>query len=394
VILALIGYLIPATPVMAQDATNSQVNNPAPVYESDKEVKQEIAAGQEAADEIAKDPHTKLVTDPALLQRVTRIGNEIASVARVTQVRADYGNSQLAKFDYTFHIVDDKDINAFSLPGGFIYVNKGLLDYTQSDDELAGVLAHETSHCAHHHGMQLQKMANQQMLIMAGTLLVGAVVGSNKGADVGTLAYASSLITTARMSGYGQKAEFDADRTGVNFLAHTHYNPTGLLTFMERLVRDEVREPEVIYGIYATHPPSVERAQKIIEEMEKLNLTISRRMVTSYMRVQTKPIPNSTATAVWIGEVDVVHVADANKETSAVRAQQVAAKLSDVMIADAQFRDVKVSGDEQSVVVLDRVIFEPAPEDAALMGKTIPDVCHSMAKAIQKSLLDELVNEE
>ena len=86
-----------------------------------------------------------------------------------------WGSSQLKQFNYTFRVVDDKDVNAYSLPGGFIYVNKGLLDYVHSDDELAGVLAHEITHASHHHMVKLmhEQSKIQNVLLPALARLVG-----------------------------------------------------------------------------------------------------------------------------------------------------------------------------------------------------------------------------
>ena len=109
----------------------------------------EIKLGKDAAVQVDKD--MKLITTGPELDRVVKIGNKLAAIAASVNVPATWGINRLSKFDYTFKLVDAKDINAFSLPGGFIYVNKGLVDAVQSDHELAGVIAHELAHAAHHH---------------------------------------------------------------------------------------------------------------------------------------------------------------------------------------------------------------------------------------------------
>ena len=109
----------------------------------------EARTGQENSEQIEQS--VKLVTDEAILDRVNSIGQKLAEVAKTCEVQAGYGTSDLADFTYTFKVIEDNDINAMSLPGGYIYVNSGLLDFVKSDDELAGVLAHEIAHCAHHH---------------------------------------------------------------------------------------------------------------------------------------------------------------------------------------------------------------------------------------------------
>lgn len=192
----------------------------------------------------------------------------ITKAACQIKVKPSYGNSNPTNFQYSFKIIDDKDVNAFALPGGFVYINKGLLEYVQSDDELAAVIAHEVAHVEHHHAMQLNKAQQKAMLGMMAAILAGKAAGM----EVSDAVMIANLINTARMSGYGQKAELDADRTAVGYLAATKFNPTGMLTFMERLARDEGRKPSINWGIFATHPPAYLRAREITAELEARGL--------------------------------------------------------------------------------------------------------------------------
>lgn len=351
----------------------------------------EINAGKKASEEVAKE--SKFIEDPALLERVRTMGEAIAKVAEEKEVKATYGQPTLAKFDYSFKIIDDKDANAFALPGGFVYVNKGLLDYVQSDDELAGVLAHEISHVAHHHGMQLLKTEQKQLTAMALALIVGAAAGVDTN-TIGELAQAMTLLRIAKLSSYGQDAEIDADRTAVAYLAQTKYNPVGMLTFMERYARDEIRKPQLNYGIFATHPPSTERARWITDEIEKRKIPINRRLVTTYMKVEVKPVPDSAASSVWIGDIELVRLADSGGEKASVRTQHIADKLGKLLLAGAGLRDVKVGGGSQYVTVMDQVLISPTSDDAALANTSIAEVVSASATAIRKALLQEFLNQK
>lgn len=351
----------------------------------------EINAGKKASEEVAKE--SKFIEDPALLDRVRAMGESIAKVAEEKEVKATYGQPTLAKFDYSFKIIDDKDANAFALPGGFVYVNKGLLDYVQSDDELAGVLAHEISHVAHHHGMQLLKTEQKQLTAMALALIVGAAAGVDTN-SIGELAQAMTLVRIAKLSSYGQDAEIDADRTAVAYLAETKYNPVGMLTFMERYARDEIRKPQLNYGIFATHPPSTERARWIVDEIERRKIPINRRLVTTYMKVEVKPVPDTSASSVWIGEIEVVRLADSGGEKAEVRAQHISDKLGKLLLAGAGLRDVKVGGGSQYVTVMDQVLISPTSDDAALAKTSIADIVNSSAVTIRKALLQEFLNQK
>lgn len=350
------------------------------------ETEEENKIGKQAAEQVAKE--SKFIDDPELIKRVETVGKAVAKVATEKEIPATYGKSTVAKFEYTFKIIDDKDVNAFALPGGYVYVNKGLLDYVHSDDELAGVLAHEIAHVAHHHAMQLMKVQQKQMLGMAAAVLAGAALGGS-GSDLSSLAYAANLINIARMSDYGQKAETDADRTAVALLAETKYNPVGMLTFMERLAVDEARKPNIEYGIFRTHPYSYSRAGEIIAELKKRNIPVNRRLVTNYMHVEARPVENSQAYCVTVGSTEIARVADSGGEKASVRADKLAQKLGSLLLAGATIRDVKVGGGGLYVVVMDQVIFAPTQEDADLAGKNVPDTTDSIVNALKRAFLRE-----
>jgi predicted Zn-dependent protease len=351
---------------------------------------EEIRIGTEAAAEVEKE--SKIIDDEALNARVQAVGNAIASVANTKEIKATYGDAAVSQFNYTFKIVDDKDINAFSLPGGFIYVNKGLLDYVQSDDELAGVIAHEIAHAAHHHAMFLMKSQDKQMMATAIGILLAAGLGAKSG-DLGNLAQAAQLVSVAKLSAYGQKAEFDADRTAVHYMAGTKYNPAGMLTFMERLARDEIRKPQITYGIFATHPPAQIRAKQIIDEMNKLNLPINRRLVTTYMKVNAKPVPDSSAYALSITDVEIMKVTSTETECAENRANRIAEELGQAFIEGARMNNVRLGNNNTSVVIMGKTIITPTESDAELAGMSVEELTKSASNAIKRAMLNELLEQ-
>lgn len=352
------------------------------------ETEEEIQMGKTSALEVAKE--CKFIDDPVLVKRLETVGGEIAKIAREKEVPATYGKSTVAKFDYSFKIIDDKEVNAFALPGGYVYVNKGLLDYVHSDDELAGVLAHEIAHAAHHHIMQLLKSQQKENTALALAVLVGVAAGA-KGESLENIAYALTLIRIARMSAYGQDAEYDADRTAVAYMAATKYNPVGMLTFMERLATDEARKPQRDYGLFQTHPESNKRARIIIGEIEKRGLPVNRRLVTTYTSVQVKPVTDSPASSVWIGDTEIIRLADSGGEKASIRANRTAALLTGALLAGASIRDVKLGSGGQNVVVMGDTVIQPTDDDAALVKSSVPQVCKSSADAIRRALLNEIL---
>jgi len=349
--------------------------------------KDEIDMGKEGAAEVAK--QYKFVTDEALVKRVETIGNAVAKAALEHEVPASYGNSKVAPFAYTFQIVDEKDVNAFALPGGFLYVNKGLLDYVQSDDELAGVIAHEIAHASHHHIMQLVKEQNKQMLTMAIAVLAGFALGGGQAA--GEMAYGANLVTIAKMSAYGQEAEKDADTTSVEYVSFAKYNPVGMLTFMERLARDEVRKPYIDWGIFRTHPPSYERAKTIYAQIEKHGIKVNRRLVTNYLKVTLKPDDEKDpkSVEVLVADMSIVKLADSGGEKAKARAEELVKKLEVAFLAGAQMRDIKMGVTGKFVKIKDEIILEPTQDDADLVGTTVQKVTADAAKALRKVLWQE-----
>ena len=252
----------------------------------------EIKIGREAHEEMLKSG-MKLISDPGMLARVTGIGARLANVANKTVIPATYGTENRTPYTYRFHIVDDKDVNAFALPGGWLYVNKGLLDYVQSDDELAGVLAHEVIHAAHHHILKLQKeqdKLNTQLAIGA----IAAIFAKVPVADTGNLITGLQLVALQKVNGYSQQAERDADGAGFELTRIAGFNPVGALTFMERLARDQRNRPEVDLGIFRTHPPEKQRVASLKSKLDLASIPINRRQTTNQLRLSVLPAKNQS----------------------------------------------------------------------------------------------------
>lgn len=252
----------------------------------------EIKIGREAHEEMLKSG-MKLISDPVMLSRVTAIGARLANVANKTVIPATYGTENRTPYTYRFHIVDDKDVNAFALPGGWLYVNKGLLDYVQSDDELAGVLAHEVIHAAHHHILKLQKeqdKLNTQLAIGA----IAAIFAKVPVADTGNLITGLQLVALQKVNGYSQQAERDADGAGFELTRLAGFNPVGALTFMERLARDQRNRPEVDLGIFRTHPPEKQRVASLKSKLDLAAIPINRRQTTNQLRLSVLPAKNQS----------------------------------------------------------------------------------------------------
>lgn len=351
----------------------------------------EVRMGREAAQEIERT--LRLVTDPVLVERVNRIGQEIAAVANASEVPVTWGIDKKAQYAYTFKVVDDKDVNAFSLPGGFIYVNKGLLDYVQSDHELAAVLAHEIAHAAHHHLLRLgqeNEKINRRVTLPA--LLVLVLSGAPP-RDLSNVMMGVQLYQIAKLNGFTQEAEMDADRAAIYYLTRTKYNPVGMLTFMERLARDEARRPERQLGIFRTHPPSRERAQAMLDLFRELNVAVNRRAVARILPVELreKSVQDRSLTEVYLDSVPVFAPADSNGRSSAERARQIGERLDSLLNDGIQMYDIRLSSDKRTVVARNNPILTIEPEDAALYGKSMQELAEQVSNAIKRALWNELI---
>lgn len=186
--------------------------------------KEEISIGRSVAKDLEK--QYGLVSDQELQDRVARIGAKIAAV------------SDRKDLTYSFKVLNSKDVNALALPGGFIYVFKGLVDYMPSDEELAGVLSHEVGHVVKRHTVkQMEKSLVAQVLF--------GVLFGDRGVLLQNLAY------NAIMAGYSRSDERDADQVGFYQAVKAGYNPYSMLMTLQKL--DDL-DKKGSYGIFSTHP--------------------------------------------------------------------------------------------------------------------------------------------
>ncbi|MCX7779931.1 MAG: M48 family metallopeptidase [Negativicutes bacterium] len=204
--------------------------------------KEEISIGRSVAQELEK--KYGLVEDQALQDRVARIGASIAAVAD----RKD--------LPYSFRVLNAKEVNALAIPGGFIYIFKGLVDYMPSDDELAGVISHEIGHIVKRHSVKQMEKS------LAVSLLFGAVFG-DRGVLLQNLAY------NAIMAGYSRSDEREADQLGFYQSLRAGYNPYSMLLTLKKL--DDL-DQKGSYGIFSSHPEPEARANLVREYIRKANV--------------------------------------------------------------------------------------------------------------------------
>lgn len=216
-------------------------------YSTDKEVQ----IGQAIAKEV--ELQYKPVDDPLLQKRVEDIGKKVAAASDRKEV------------DYRFKALEDNEINAFALPGGFIYVNKGLLEKISDDDELACVLGHEVGHIVARHSIKKLQAIMGYSLVRVLTAVATRSSGAVTAAD---------LAFTEIILGYGREDELLADQLGSRYAKRAGYNPRSMISFLQRLEDINKRKPLRPRSYFKTHPYVPDRIREVKQELgERIDFT-------------------------------------------------------------------------------------------------------------------------
>lgn len=200
----------------------------------------EVSIGESVIPEFtSKHP---LSNDPVLIERLRAIGSKIAGVSDRQDIL------------YKFYVLKDKELNALTLPGGYVYVNQGLMNIL-NDNELAGVVAHEVGHVAARH-IAKKLQANMTYQLLLGVAF--AAVGDKAGANAGTVAQGIDTVYNLVGLGYSRKDEYEADRLGVKYASLAGYDPWAFLTALDKIKTNEGPNWKVL-GYFRTHPYVDER---------------------------------------------------------------------------------------------------------------------------------------
>ncbi len=219
----------------------------------------EIKMGRLYASQIEKS--TRFITDPVVVDYVNRVGQNIVR------------NSD-CKVPFTIKIIDSDEINAFALPGGFFFVNSGLILNADEEAELAGVMAHETAHvCAHHAVRERTRMQYAQFFSIP---LI--FIGGWTGYGVYEAAAISMPVTFIK---FDREYEAQADYLGVQYMYRAGYDPQAFISFFEKVRALEKRKPGTVAKVFADHPQTPERILRTQEEIARILPAREEYMVTT-----------------------------------------------------------------------------------------------------------------
>jgi len=209
----------------------------------------EIKMGKSYSMEIEKS--TKFINDPVVTEYVNRIGQNIVK------------NSD-CKVPFTIKVIDSDEVNAMALPGGFFYVNSGLILAADEEAEMAGVMAHETAHVCAHHAAREQTRANYaQIGAMASMIFIPGWVGYG-------IYEASSIAIPLTFLQFSREFEAQADYLGVQYMYRAGYDPQAFVTFFEKIQNLEKRKPGAVAKAFSTHPQTPDRIEHSQQEIARI----------------------------------------------------------------------------------------------------------------------------
>ena len=244
----------------------------------------EIALGRQIAAQVEQ--QSKMLDDPIVTEYVNRVGQNIALHSDV-------------KVPVTIKVIDSDEVNAFALPGGFMFVNKGLILAADNEDELAGVMAHELGHVAARHAMEnngKSQLINYGML--AGIIFGGPIAGQ-------VLYNGGGLLQGLINLKFSRSAEEEADRLGVQYLYSAGYDPTGMATMFEKLAAKDKKKTKGFGKLLIDHPDSLDRRDTSLALVarfpEKEEYVIS---TSEFQRVKAHLLRLTNAKANVIGDID------------------------------------------------------------------------------------------
>ncbi len=227
----------------------------------DKNLKREVEIGKKALPEIKK--HFEIISDPVITARLDMILNRLEP-------------HMSRRIDWNIYLIKSDVINAFCLPGGFIFFTTGILNILHHDSEIAAVMAHEMIHADRSHSLRMMAKSNKVTL---GALAV--MLASGGAAAPIILAQVAQVAIT---SGYTIEFEKEADSLGLEALIESGYNPAGMVVLFEKFLYDDFTKPIINAGIYMNHPETNKRLETTLKTLREKNIPVNRKYSLNILR--------------------------------------------------------------------------------------------------------------
>jgi beta-barrel assembly-enhancing protease len=214
-------------------------------------VNDEIAIGRKAQQEVRR--QVPSLGDATINGYIDNLGGRIAA-------RADG-----PRYPYSFDVANRRDINAFALPGGPIWVHRGLIDAAQNEAQLAGVIAHEVAHIAHRHAAE---QMTKGTFANVGLSLLGAFLGNGTGGQIAQLG--AGIATNATMMKFSRDHEREADLKALQYMKRAGYDPRGMVEFLQVLRTRQGRDPGSVQTFFSSHPAPADRVARLQQQANRI----------------------------------------------------------------------------------------------------------------------------
>lgn len=279
--------------------------------------------GEKLAEKIEK--KYDFIEEQALLNKIENIGLHLKECSEINEI------------NYRFKIIDKKGPNAFSIPGGFIYLTADLIDYIHSDDELAAVIAHEMGHIIHQHSIKQMKDNRKLKIVELFAILL------TKDPAMGLL---SELASITILNNYRREYEEEADLTALNLLMKSPvYNPVALLTYFERVNSEYLLKHTMDLGIFQTHPDIEKRVESVKKYLLENGHKINRRLTTNYLTVNGELEYRSDSlkiAKIFINEEEIFFFSGTNKDNVREKMEEVIYKLDKSLKLDLEPYEISI----------------------------------------------------
>jgi len=345
----------------------------------------EAELGRKTAESIEKD--IKLVKDEAMIKKLETIAGQIAPMTQ--------------RPDVVYHckILDTKDLNAMSIPGGTIYFTKGLLDAVESDHELAGVMAHEIAHNSLYHIKKQMARSNKIGMTQLATMIVAVYTSRGNEFNAGQIMAMSEMVKQALLNGYTTEQEAEADRNGLDYLYKLHvYDPVGLYSVILGFAQMEHHHAAVEMGYLKTHPYSDERKTMLEARYTALHIPINLWNVVNFRAKVIAPTDKQPGFSVQLGAVNLItFTASAGNDDAKARATAAVEAINHRLLHDyiQQFDvDLDLYDQKANVRLRNIPVITLLPADADAAHLSLNDLGRHTVQNLKDALWRESVKRD